>query len=735
MVKDKNTAGKKNIKVPKTNRAAQSTMVQDSCQKQYLPLLALIMTCALVFYPPFVQGLFFKQQTFMLHILTGITMLVVLILIWVKKDWTFISTPMDWALMAFVLAYFIALPGAVHPGEAFYGFLKVLNYFAIYWLLKWVIRDFNDIETIARVLLAAAVAVAAIGIMAALGWSSYPDAFDGLVINSTLQYSNTNAAFMTMAALIAVGLWTREKGSFLQLVYLISAALMTLVALAGLSKGAWLVFVVGALLYIVGMPGFYKLKAFYGLVLTFVSAQLAYTRFYPAIINKTPEAVQQLLPGLLAVIAGYLLWCLIYYFYKQKGVVLTSLLVIALLSLPIWFLTPQLLPEQSLVTVAEGLLDFESISFTSRSDMNRWAWEIVKDYPLNGTGAGGWNAIYHQYQDYQFFSTETHNYFMQLWVETGTIGFLAWMAVLAIIVYYLIYIKRSSDQNQWMLLWGLATALMALIAHSLIDFDLSIPAIVICCWTIIAVLNKAFVLYTDNKSRFQPANWLQITGGLLIVLTTGTLLLTGGPFYAAYRQAAQGNTAMQKITAASTQSQNKVHYDQAVKHYEQAVKLDSFSAEYRAELAYLYAAAYGLQESRPDGSVHSTREGILDLITEANELKRYDIKIKNRLIDSSYRIKDIAATIRLAEEVIDANPYDEKAYILLSNLLTSAMSSYQKADDQIRAKECARQLVAIEAQIERQKNKIINHGGVPALPILAPESQKQIQQAKEYLQR
>ncbi|MGI6423707.1 MAG: O-antigen ligase family protein [Tepidanaerobacteraceae bacterium] len=55
--------------------------------------------------------------------------------------------------------------------------------------------------------------------------------------------------------------------------------------------------------------------------------------------------------------------------------------------------------------------------------------KIIKEYPILGTGGGGWKAIYQAYQSYRYFTTEVHSFFLQLWVETGTVGLLALLAL------------------------------------------------------------------------------------------------------------------------------------------------------------------------------------------------------------------------------------------------------------------------------------------------------------------
>ncbi len=730
MAKNKRLRQQKSNKQKGKNSPITNVLIISWIEK-YLPIVVLVTAAILVFYPPYFQGLFFKQQMFVMHILTGITMFMVVILMRIKKEYSFITTPMDWAALAFTFAYLISLFGAVQPGDAFYGFLKALNYFAIYWIISRVIRDYKDMETIARVLLASAAGVAVIGIMAALGWSNYPAAWDGQTIASTMQYSNTNAAFLAVASLIGIGLWTREKRIALQLVYLLATALMTLVVLCGFSKGAWLVYILGIFLYLVGMPGVYKVKALYGLGLALVAAQLTFNKFYPAVTKAAEGAGYYLLIGLVIAVAGWVGWRLIEYLYRQKGAVLTGLAIIILITIPMWFLVTRTTIDENIVAEASGLMDFDNSSFVSRLDFNRWGWEIIKDYPINGTGSGGWNALYHQYQDYLIYTTETHNYFLQTWIEAGTIGFLAWMVVIGVFVYYLIMLKRKSDHDQWILLWGFATAVFALIAHSLIDFDFSIPAMLIVCWTIIAVLNNAYI---RNAGVRITTYRHQLVGNIIIILSAVTLLLTGSLYYAAFNHAQQAAKAVDRVITETTSSNRNEIFSSAVTHYQKAIAMDSCNAEYRAELANLASVSYrNLENIQPNAGV-SLRKEILMLIEEANRLKPYDIKVKNSLMQSAAMLDDINLTKVLAEEALNTNPHDPLAYAMLADVLWTEMTGYHEAGDTKTAQKFARELVNIELKMDRQKQKtVLNSSRAIVQPELTPQTVEKIMRAKDYL--
>lgn len=730
----KNKTHKNKQKAParsnKKVNANQAMEIKLSRLEGYLPVITLFLVCVLLFYPPFFQGLYFKHQMFATHIFTGIVMMLVVLMMWIKKERTFINGPLDWTMLALALAYLIAMVDAIHPGDAYYGFLTALNYFAIYWIVSRVVRDFRDIETVARVLLASAVGVAVIGILAALGLSDYRAAFDGRVIASTLQYTNTTGAYLAAATLIAAGLWTREKNLLIQMVYLLSGIIMNLVILATMSKGAWLIVLLGALLLLFGMPGIEKLKALYGLGLSVVGAQALFTKFYPAVVNGTPGATRYLFIGLGVAAIGLAVWWLIEYLYEKKGAIITGLFIVAMLSFPVWFLGSSITIDENILTEASELLDKENNSFVARSDFYRWGWEIVKDYPVNGIGAGGWNALYHQYQDYLIFTTNPHNHFLQVWIETGTIGFIAWISILCIFLYYLWVLRKSRERSEWILLWGLSSAVLALITHSLIDFDFCFPALVIFSWAIIAVISAAY--NKDETGKSSPG--IKITGIVIVCVTALTLLLAGLICWAGYSHAAQGMHAMKQMETAASQEENKQLYSRAVDSYTRAVSLDSHSADYRAELAYLHAIKYGLLEKNQPGSGQAMLPEILALIKETNRLQPYEIKINNRLMLAAAELNHLTVTRQVAEKALQANPYDRNAYTLIADTLWQGMNEYKKVGDEKKAKEYARELTQVQQQIELQQQKVNPERRQPAIMSgLEQATLDKIQDAREYL--
>ena len=77
-----------------------------------------------------------------------------------------ITSPLDWAILGYAIAYALSLITAVVFGEAVYGFLRALNYFMIYWIVTQVIKEYTGIRTLLKIIIISGLGVAMIGILA-----------------------------------------------------------------------------------------------------------------------------------------------------------------------------------------------------------------------------------------------------------------------------------------------------------------------------------------------------------------------------------------------------------------------------------------------------------------------------------------------------------------------------------------------------------------------------------------
>jgi O-antigen ligase len=123
-----------------------------------------------------------------------------------------------------------------------------------------------------------------------------------------------------------------------------------------------------------------------------------------------------------------------------------------------------------------------------RVEHNLAALEMLKDYPVLGSGMGTFEQAYPPYQpaDDQRLRTHLHCDWLQMATEAGMVGFLI---VLAGYIVVLTFLWRTVQSREDRLAVGLAlAALSALVSvgvHSLMDFGLRMPAN---AWTLAAIV-------------------------------------------------------------------------------------------------------------------------------------------------------------------------------------------------------------------------------------------------------
>ncbi len=698
---------------------------QPSAWSRWLPIFVFIVVGILVFYPPYFRGLFFAREMFITHIFTGL----VFVLVWIDKlrrrDYSFLRTPLDWAVLAYAGAYLLSLIGAVHIGEAFYGFLKALNYFMVYWMVSQVVKDYQNYENILKILLASALGVAAIGILAATGYSHYPSAFtneNGALprILSTLQYPNTTAAYLAVVSLIGVTLWIRERMQIMRLVYGVSIYLMMLVVLAAFSKGAWVILILGALLLLLGMPGIYRLKSIYIMCVTTIAALITYSKFIPAVLlangQESASALILLLIGFFIVLVGQVLWEFGIFLYQKKGSKLliayvVSVILITLVGLSYLpgksSLVNQLIPEK-LMSRATAIQDTGTTSYIARLDFARWGISIVKEHPVVGTGAGGWNALYHGYQDYLEWTTETHNHFVQVGVEAGALGFLAFISMWVMLMLSVFKLYRAKPRtDQWVLTWGTTTAALTFGVHAAMDFDLSLAAMCILLWTLFALVDAGYgiEILRTSKVRNSAAVASIIVSSFMVLV----ILISGNSYANAQSYAAQGGVALQQTGTASDQAQQSESLHKAIDLYTRACQADSWNAGYQVDLARCYAIAYK-QSSTPNQQLafqaKEYYEKAREAVARAEKLSPNDIKVRKALLETCSLMGDNAGVTRQGEAAVIINPNDIYAYENLFNIYISTANDYLKINDIKNSREILSKITSLKEQFDAQKQRI-----------------------------
>jgi O-antigen ligase len=728
----------------KTAKQSREIIIAPKKTDWWQPVL-FILAGLLIFYPPLVKGLFFNQQMFVSHIITSIVFSLVLFDRIRHKDYDLLRNPLDWAILAYAGAYLLSLIGAVYPGDAIYGFLKALNYFMVYWVVTRVASSYGLVREMLKFLLAGGLVVAVIGILAALGYSNYPSAYENGLINSTLQYSNTMAAYLSVMLLIGVTLLQQEKILWLKVMYSVANFLMAVAILGALSKGAWLILVGGALLLLMGMPGVYRLKSVYYIGLAIGTVVMIYSRFAAAIAAADPnQALFYLGLGVLLAVIGVIVWEGLEKLWRSQRLAPVIITVIFAVSavVGVFYFGSQVLQSNDVVREVTSLLDIEDSSYVARIEFMRCAVEIVKDHPIIGTGAGGWEALYRQYQNYSYWTSETHNHFLQVWVEAGTIGLLTFLSMWIILLFYVFKVykvkRKDEDTRHWILTWGIASGALALGAHVTIDFDLSFPAMCMVLWALFALVNSLYSesiteyqIPTKNKSAFAR---VQVgLAGFLVIL----LFVSGIKYIYAFNLVIRGDQALSAASQETSINEQLELMNQASVNYYRATQYDPNNSHYWASLSTVYANFFSLLYEQGLPRAQEIRQRTIESIERAADLRSYDIKNMDILIHNTDLIGHMPGFLKLGQLSLKASPNDPMVYKNTANMWWEASQQSQEAGQEEMSLEFANHVLLVEKSLQDQIARVdIEHPYWVGSRLQVDEELQMIfEEAAEYLKQ
>ena len=520
--------------------------------------------------PTLKRGLFFREDYLPYLSRVGILFALVSVLAVLRGDGIW-RGDIDILLASIAGLYFLTNLWAQSKMKAMDGALKYGGYVMVFIMARYVCSNSLGQRIVRNLLIVSGVVVALAGYLTAAGIAQYPKSVQSGALLGSFQYPNALAAYAMFLLFFVYYAWTESFGCPIRDTIagvLYSAIAFLLVGSVFLTNSRATLLMFGGFLaiYLALLPKGHRREIASRVAVSLISFAAVASKMDAALKdNDTSGMKQGLLIGLLlaavldlarrhldklvrrpvhpssevATTASPSLSSpsqesrpapakVVFFRVAVIGLaaVLGSLALIAAVRNPsTQTVLAKILPERvisQLKTVT--LLDR---SMLIRVFATKDALSIALGYPF-GTGAGGWEALYHQYHRTPYWFTETHNHFAQMLVEVGFPGLLIYVALWIALAYAAIkaYLKAydeaegpeapssvSSEPHQGAAfatkLASSAMAVFALGIHSAMDFDLSLPAIAVAMYAAIAVLvsdvgDNLPSLFKSTVFRFTP---------------------------------------------------------------------------------------------------------------------------------------------------------------------------------------------------------------------------------------
>ncbi|WXR63023.1 O-antigen ligase family protein [Peptostreptococcaceae bacterium AGR-M142] len=322
--------------------------------------------------------------------------------------------------------------------------------------------------------------------------------------------------------------------------------------------------------------------------------------------------------------------------------------------------------------------------------------KIIKNNFLIGTGGGGWKAIYRKYQSYNYAASEAHNYYMQLFIEVGFIGFIMFIGLILSIfvicykIYRNIYKELNFDYDLVefnTIHKSLMIGIITILTHAILDFDLSLSAFTMILFALFGIVVSNYKEDKILKLEVNKINSKNIISFVAIVLTLVNLGIISS-FKIANVNA---------INAAKLFEEDK---DKSLAKLETASKLDFVNVDYKKDLSKMYLEKF--KETKDDSYI--SRSQIL--MKESVGLSPNDFGTLKTASFYYLSIGNIEKGLSLADKLVQRQPLNIESYKIKCDAYLYGYSYYiNSLRDMDKAKETIARAMKIKEEIEQAKEK------------------------------
>jgi O-antigen ligase len=642
-------------------------------QEDGIKTILTLLLMGLLFFPTFFQGLFYEKQMLITDIFVAIICIAFVVLGLYRKDFkVFPLSLLDSGLLVLWAAYVISVFNAAKPATAVDMVMKITAITLVYFVISRFCQGVEKLNTLLRVIYAAGVIIALIGLAGFTGMGSEVFGMGGR-ISSVFQYPNALGAYLTAVFFMGLYLYGITEQKWLKAV-ISGSNILTMTAFFGtLSRGAFLVLVVTFILYFVVQHNNHRKNLFLAVIMLVISAVS-----YNLLKNMTDSSGAMWGIIVIGFLAGGVLPFLIdkvmkVNVSKQKMVKIAGVIVVLVGVIVLAYMVK-----------AGGLQRFTQINFQDQGVLVRLyffkdAVSIIKDNPLIGIGGGGWDAVYLQYRTIPYIAREVHNFYLQTGVETGLVGLLG-LAVIAVGTVILFIRVRRQESEAGALGAVAVTGLAVLALHAAIDVTMSYGAILLLFWVLLGYLRALDQPETEEPIRFN-------LGGYIVVAVAVALLGLASATYTGI-----------KYSEDAARIVKRYDYTGHKKDLETALTLNPWRAEYYVQLARAERVFMNKEEAK--------RKQALVYAQRAVELEPNNPEIRLVKANMHFLNKEIEQGMAETEKAYELDPWNQVSYEALTYMYATVGKYYGGKGDIEKMTVYFKKAIGVNGLLKKQKQKV-----------------------------
>lgn len=486
--------------------------------------------CILLFLSPFFRGLFFVQEQRIALIISCLIFGLISIIEYQRRQLRFFASPLEYLILGLPLVYLISLMTAANYALAVDEIIKNLLYFFVFWSVLRLVHSEIDIEKIIWAIYLSAIGVSLAGLFTATGLIEINGGFltsDGGTIASTFQYKNSLASFLVAGIFIGHYLWGKQNKNLLNIAITTGNFLLLTVLFSTQSHGGYIIFAIFTGLYWLLNPASKRFSLILSLLILSSLGFIASHLFLVNIAsNKLGLAWLCLIVGLALVAIVH--WLTVYFKLPRKQIIISFNQIL------IFIVTLVLLGIVALGLLGGFQIILEKIHMfgaMERLTMYQDGLKMISVKPIFGWGGGGWSEAYTQFQGYAYSSRLAHSYFLQVAIETGLVGLMVIISiwVVFIIKAYKVYRESLHDSSRTAMNAALLCSILAIISHAIFDFDLSLSALTLMMFTLMACFlagSKSEESITDHRRNRKITTASGYKFGAAIVIVIGIIIIS-----------------------------------------------------------------------------------------------------------------------------------------------------------------------------------------------------------------